>query len=188
MYLRVTKGDYYLVYYNDECPFWANKAQVPADIIEKYEKKQNKPVSFSKNQKNYIEVCKNKDKTDGVFLGCYNCNIIASFKEINRNESCTQAAIFSLDSFDMMINSPDILVYDLGSRLRKLINNSEKILKVTDRLVKLRNKTIVEDRFHYLKHTEADDYCVNYCNPDEYEELTKKNTSVCEQINFWLFG
>ncbi|CAF1057275.1 unnamed protein product [Brachionus calyciflorus] len=112
------KGDYYLVDYNDECPFWASKAQVPAEIIEKYEKKQNKPLSFSKNQKNYIEVCKNKDKTDGVFLDCYNCNIIASFKEINRNESCTQAAITSSSNkplIDLKLHVKGLQIGQIGN-------------------------------------------------------------------------
>lgn len=49
---------------------------------------------------------------------------------------------------------------------------------------KLNSMHIVVDKFHFKTHN--DKTCKKYCNPNKFEEIINMNTSVAEQVNYWL--
>lgn len=180
---------YFLVDYLDNDPFWASENQLSRSKVDHFTSNPNLYLSrcFWDSKKNtVIEPCDRKSKTDGIFLGCYNCNVIASFREIYNSENIAQAVTFCLDTFQYMINTPNYVVYDLGCKLKKYIENENNILNETERLKALKMKNIVVDRFHFEKHSITDQICRNFCDANKYSDLNEVNTSVCEEINFWF--
>ncbi|RNA24790.1 hypothetical protein BpHYR1_001525, partial [Brachionus plicatilis] len=179
-------------YSNEKIPFWVSENQLNKSEVDQFMKirKANcnqENIEYNSSSK-LTEPCNHKSKTDGIFLGCYNCNIIASFKEIYSSESVPQASIFCLETFDCMYTIPDHIVYDLGCKMKKFINNKQRIKTETTRLNEFQQKAIVVDRFHFQKHSQEDYFCRENCDADKYSELNGINTSVCEEINFWLSG
>ncbi|RNA05203.1 hypothetical protein BpHYR1_040781 [Brachionus plicatilis] len=150
-------GVYYLVDYKDNQLFWASEKQLN-------ERLSNDEQIRNSAKKDLIELCNYKSKTEGVFLGVYNCNVIASFREIFQSESISYAAVFCLDTFDNLIYSPDNVIYDLGCRLKRLIENNENIINETDRLNSLKKKRTFVDRFHFKKYSKDDKFCVENCD------------------------
>lgn len=181
------KNEYYfLVDYNDKQPFWASEKQLAEKLTEFSPSNDSEYIFFSKKKKNIVEKCQNKTKTEGIFLSVYNCNVIASYREIFNCECLSYAATFCLDTMDHMNYIPDYVVYDMGCKLRKYIWNDNNIKNLSERLIKLREKTILVDRFHFKKHSKDDTFCVENCDADHFEEMKNVNTSSCEEINFWL--
>ncbi len=80
---------------------------------------------------------------------------------------------------------PEYFVYDDACHLlRYLINR--KFDKKSERGKILLNKTHVMDKFHMHNHSDA--WCTEHCDPNDIEDLQNTNSSVCEEINFWLKG
>ncbi|RNA27352.1 hypothetical protein BpHYR1_033865 [Brachionus plicatilis] len=87
-------------------------------------------------------------------------------------------------------------IIEYNSKLTEPCNNKRRyncniiasIKTKTTRLNEFQQKTIVVDRFHFQKHSQDDYFCKENTNADKFSELNEINTSVCEEINFWLSG
>lgn len=179
----------YLVGYEQFLPFWASENQLSKEAREQFDRKNNFGEGIDcKTLKCLSYPCDKKTRTVGEFLAVYNCGIICGFREIFGSESLVQTALFTLDLFDNVLSHPNIITYDDGCHLKKMIDQSEKVVFRSKRIEKLCQKTIVIDRFHYKGHKKKDDYCKKICNPDNYSDLNDINTSVVEQINYWFSG
>lgn len=65
---------------------------------------------------------------------------------------------------------------------------SELFYRDSDRSQILMSTIYIVDRFHFENHALTDTYCMEHCDASKYEELEKINTSVSEEINYWLSG
>jgi hypothetical protein len=119
-------------------------------------------------------------------LSTYNCGIINGYKEIYRAESCAQTLAFILNLIEIS-PQPKFIAYDAGCILSKFIHNEKRIIdNTTSRFLKLLEKVIVVDKFHFKHHSLRDKYCQKKCNPNKYSELNLINTEATEQNNSWL--
>ncbi|RNA41726.1 hypothetical protein BpHYR1_044154 [Brachionus plicatilis] len=154
----------YLVDYSDKSPFWATKKQIPNSIL----------TSFLRDVHTYNNSC----KTLKTFaLPCEKYQEL----EIFGSETLVQSTCFLIDVYENIEQKPIYIGYDDGCHLKKFIDSSEKIKLETARLVELRNKIIIIDRFHYKGHKKANEYCKTKCNPNNYVEIKDANTSIVEQ-------
>ena len=133
--------------------------------------------------------CEKQARTVGIFVGMTNCGIIINYREIFKCESIQQATAFCLDTVkkcdDKFFN---YVVYDDGCHLMKYIKNlsSDLFNPCTPRSLILQSSNYVVDRFHFKKH--VDSVCEELCDANKYEELTGINTSIVEELNYWLSG
>lgn len=178
----------FLVGFQDSNPFWVTENQLQKNLIEKFLMTENDLNLTCRTLKIHSFPCEKKSRTIGEFLAVFNCGIICGFREIFGAESLVQATSFILDLFSDLECDPLYLTYDDGCHLKKFIDHSELIVKKTNRIIELKKKIIVIDRFHYKGHKKENEYCRRICNPANYSELTGINTSVVEQINFWFSG
>ena len=88
-------------------PFWVTSVQIQASKVDNYIdqlkafQKDDKLLSKECNSsKQYTLPCDKKTRTVGLFLGCFNCGIIVSYREIFGHETLAQAASFFLSIID----------------------------------------------------------------------------------------
>lgn len=184
----------YLVDYNEEIIdknniFWVSYKQIQASKVASYldQIKQLMNVDQTCNSSKMLTLpCIKKNRTVGVFLGCYNCGIIASYKEIFCHETIAQAVVLSMQTIEYCEHWPRFLIYDDGCTFAKYVMNkaSQLFSKSTFRAIKLAETITVVDRFHFKSHVDV--WCKKFCDPDLYDELKEVNTSVCEETNFWF--
>ena len=127
-----------------------------------------------------------KNRTVVVFLACYNCGVIISYKEIFGHETIAQAAVFTMEIIQNVFIWPKTLIYDDGCSLKKYVTNKSSLLfkQTTERAKKLAETRIVVDRFHFKSH--VDEWCRELCDPDLYDDLKDVNSSICEETNYWF--
>ena len=132
--------------------------------------------------------CEKKARTVGLFVGMTNCGMIINFREIFNHETIQQGAAFCLDTVKKTDDWFKFVVYDDSCHLMKYVTNFSSNLfnPCSERSQILRNSTFVVDRFHFKTHT--DSVCKEYCDADQYRELTGVNTSLIEELNYWLSG
>lgn len=107
----------FLVNYSDveTLPFWKSEKQILASKINDYieQLKSFKDVSTSdslcNSSKQFTLPCNKKTRTVGVFLACYNCGIIAGFREIYSHETLAQTAAFLLYLIDYSVTWPKVI-------------------------------------------------------------------------------
>jgi hypothetical protein len=152
-----------------------------------------------------VTSCDIKCKTRGILLSATNCGIVMSFRELYGSESCTQVALLFMDTLDSfkgtcrffmpIINyytckfinlgtQPEYMVYDDACHLMRFVNTRMKREPVSRRLKLFNDKKFVIDKLHIRGHKEA--FCNKNCHPDNFPELAKANTVICEQVNYWL--
>ena len=154
----------YLVDCSDNSPFWATENQIPNSILKSFLTESQKNNISCKTLKSFALPCDKKSRTVGEFLAVYNCGIICGFREIFGSETLVQTACFLMEVYDNIEQKPLYIGYDDGCLLKKFIDISEKIQQKTERLVELRKKNIIIDRFHYIGHKKNDEYCKTKCN------------------------
>ena len=94
---------------NDHSLFWVSESQIKSSNVAAYIKQLENFETRDFDQacnstKIYTLPCKKKARTVGMFLGCFNCGIIVSFKEIFSSETYPQAASFfmgMISNFDL---------------------------------------------------------------------------------------
>jgi hypothetical protein len=71
-------------------------------------------------------------------------------------------------------------LFSINKKNRKYLASNDKD---TNRTAILDDFLYVVDRLHIQGH--VDPVCLATCHPDNFPELTGKNTQVCEQTNSW---
>jgi len=104
-----------LVDYSDDTAgtfFWVTSNQITATKVETYiEQLKNfkKDVDPScSSSKTYTLPCVKKTRTVGMFLSCFNCGIIAGYREIFGSETTAQAVALFLYMIDNTKNWPKV--------------------------------------------------------------------------------
>jgi len=81
---------------------WFRKETIPKEILEEFQQKceQIRSTTACNTDKTTVYTCDIKVKTCGVLLACTCCGIIVNYKEFYGAESCTQVALFYLETID----------------------------------------------------------------------------------------
>ena len=79
---------------------WFQAETIPPNVLNKFRESHNQSKSSStcNTDKTSVYSCIFKLKTCGVLLACSNCGIILNFKEFYGAESCSQVALFYLET------------------------------------------------------------------------------------------
>jgi hypothetical protein len=79
---------------------WCKVSSIPSILLESYRISKNKGRSTStcNTDKTAQYTCEMKVKTCGLLLACTPCNIILNVKEFYGAESCSQVALFYLET------------------------------------------------------------------------------------------
>jgi len=79
---------------------WFKRETIPPHLLEEYGNQHNQVKSSSKcnTDKTSVFTCDVKVKTCGILLACSNCGIILNCKEFYFAESCSQVALFYLET------------------------------------------------------------------------------------------
>lgn len=105
--------------------FWATEKQIQSVNVKAYleqiSKFKDEYDTIFRNCKATYAPCYKKSRTVGIFLACYNCGIIANYKEIFQHESIAQAASFIMDTITYSEKWPNILIYDDGCILKNML-------------------------------------------------------------------
>ena len=109
---------------------------------------------------------------------CFNGNVLLVFIKLTNNWS-----------FNYTGQIPAYIVYDNGCNFSAFCKN-KKNRKHSAPNDKDNNRTAILDDFLYVvdrlhKQGHVDPVCLATCQPDNFPELSGKNTQVCEQTNSW---
>lgn len=189
LYLVESEGCY------ENSLYWVRETHIPKELLQMFIKEQDSKLNINvyndiscNTNKHFKMPYVKKTKTRGVLIAASNCGIVTGYREIFGCESISQVVLFYLDLIEESKNNlPDIFIYDDACHLKKFISLPKKDFKSKSVRSKiLLNKKHVIDRFHFNGHKDA--WCKLNCNPNDVPELKDINTSVCEQLNFWLGG
>jgi len=102
-------------YSSSESHFWVTSKQIMASKVENYidqlKSFEKHDDSTCNSSKLYTLPCLKKTRTVGMFLGCFNCGIIAGYREIFGTETIAQAAAFLLNLIDYSVAWPKVSKY-----------------------------------------------------------------------------
>ena len=94
--------------------------------------------------------------------------------------------LFFLDLIEhSVVELPKYFVYDDACHLKRYLTN-RKLNTKSSRGKFLFNKIHIIDKFHM--HNHSDPWCIKHCNPHDIDDLLNTNSTVCEEVNFWLAG
>ncbi len=102
-------------YLSSESHFWVTSKQILASKVESYidqlKALEKHDDSTCNSSKLYTLPCLKKNRTVGMFLGCFNCGIISGYREIFGTETIAQAAAFLLNLIDFSVSWPKVSKY-----------------------------------------------------------------------------
>jgi hypothetical protein len=170
--------------------FWAKEGKIPENLLFEFAKefsfRLEKNAYATTNchiEKEYPIPCKKKCRTTGVLLTVYNCGIVCGYREICSSESLTQVSIFLLDILQHSESTCNYLIYDNACSLQHFLK-LRKIETLSPRGAILQSMTFIIDRLHIKNHVNPN--CHANFDANDFEDLLKVNTVVCEETNFWL--